>query len=127
MSTLSDGLASVNNLTAQINALKEQQNAAGPSTAVTTDPKTALYQIEASFNQMLNSLLTTSSDSNDEEKKDNNDLFSSFYQNSTSSTLTSSGINVSPYTGTLTGLTDQGTNQYNLLQAQLNLTKQISI
>ena len=101
MSNLMDGLSNINSLTDQINALKDQKKAG--TTAGTTpsqvDPEVALLELQKSFNEMLNSLMTDPSD-DDEKKKQENDLFNNLIQTSPTGNPQGS-LNISPYTGAL--------------------------
>ena len=78
MSDYLDGLSNMYTLTAQINALKNQQtstnSAAGQASSI--DPKEALYKLQLNFNEMLNGLISSSDeDKKDEEKSDFFDFF----------------------------------------------------
>lgn len=110
MSTISDGLSSVNALTTQINALKEQ------STSSTTTPTAdeALLSIEQNFNSMLNDLIYTSK--NDDDDDDSNSAIFD-YLNTYNKSTTAASTDATGQTST----TDNSVLQYSLQVAQNNL------
>lgn len=65
MTTLSDGIANVQSLTAQIDALQRQNGSTKPTTA---KAEATILSMQQDFNSMLNTLLDESS-STDERKK----------------------------------------------------------
>jgi len=113
MSDYLDGLSNMYTLTAQINALKNQQTSTNSTTgqASSIDPKEALYKLQLNFNEMLNGLISSDKDK-EEEKSDFFDFFTDYQtsvnqlnnQNNQSSQAQSTNnpaLNVNSYTGSI--------------------------
>jgi len=72
MSALFDGLSNISSLNSSVDLMKlAQQNSAGlNSTTLSNDPATFQIQMQQSFNQMLNMLISPSDTENEENKSD---------------------------------------------------------
>ena len=72
MSGLFDGLSNISSLNSSVDLMKlAQQNSAGlNSTTLSNDPATFQIQMQQSFNQMLNMLISPSDTENEENKSD---------------------------------------------------------
>ena len=125
MSSITDGISSVNSLTTQINTLKENAAAAKAS----ANPNAVIFNLQQNFNEMLNELVSSS----DQDKKESDSLASVFtsYQTeinnlnkqisqakTAAKSSSGSSLNVNSYTGSIDGNSSQNIDQSALLQIQ---------
>ena len=105
MSIIESGISDIYLITAKIAELKSQSAATGTvnNNANNIDPKLALLNLQQSFNDMLNGLLSSSDNEDDENKTDPlSFLFDSSSQSLTANqTAATANLNVSSYTGLL--------------------------
>ena len=104
MTAISDGLSNIYSLTSRINALKNPNN---------PDPDAVLLNLEQSFNEMLNNLMSTADQDKENDKYDPFASFSDYQtslnnfnkqasQNGTAATPSpENSLKINSYTGSL--------------------------
>ena len=130
MSSITDGISSVNSLTTQISSLKE--NAANAKASA--DPNAVIFNLQQNFNEMLNELVSSSDQDKEKEQSDPfSFLFTNYQteinninkQNSQTQTAadpsSESSLNINSYTGSIDNDLSQNIDQSSLLQNQYQL------
>jgi hypothetical protein len=127
MSSVTDGISSVNSLTTQINSLKEKAANASAS----ADPNAVIFNLQQNFNDMLNELVSSSDQEKEKEKSDPFSFIFTNYQaeinninkqntqtQPAANPSSESSLSINSYTGSLDNSLNQNIDQAALLQTQ---------